>query len=222
VVLDYYLLGHPFACIRSYFSIRARRRMFELFMRRMAPCPSDLVLDLGVTPDMSLGESNYFEAWYPFPEMLVAASIEEVAPLVSKFPTIRFQKIDPGPLPYKDGEFDIAFCSAVLEHVGDRSSQKFFLTEIARVSRKFFITTPNPNFPVEFHTMLPFVHWLPQPLHQRILRICGYTFLAETRNLNLVGPRELEELASGLGKVRIEYIRTLGLSSNLILWHAAS
>ena len=100
--------------------------MFELFMRRMAPCSSDLVPDLDVTPDMALEESYYFEAWYAYSEMKVAVDIEEVVPFIPKFPRIRFKKIDFVPLPYKDGEFDIAFCSAVLGHVGDRASQNYF------------------------------------------------------------------------------------------------
>ena len=56
---------------------------------------------------------------------------------------------------------------------------------------RFYITTPNRWFPVELHTFLPLLHWLPQHWHQAILRRLGKAFWADTANLNLVSAREL-------------------------------
>ena len=74
--LDYFSLGHPFARVRSRYALRARTRMFEQFMHNVAPNAAETVLDLGVTPDHSLEESNFFEALYPWPQRITAASIE--------------------------------------------------------------------------------------------------------------------------------------------------
>jgi hypothetical protein len=54
--------------------------------------------------------------------------------------------------------------AAVIEHVGSFARQCDFLKECCRVARRaVFVTTPNRWFPVEFHTILPLVHWLPKP-----------------------------------------------------------
>jgi hypothetical protein len=36
-----------------------------------------------------------------------------------------------------------------------------------------FITTPNRRFPVEVHTMLPIVHWLPDAIAHPVYRALG-------------------------------------------------
>ena len=66
-------------------------------------------------------------------------------------------------MPFADGEFDIVFSNAVIEHVGGREQQRRFVEESLRVARRAFVTTPNRWFPVEVHTRLPLVHWLPGP-----------------------------------------------------------
>jgi SAM-dependent methyltransferase len=55
-------------------------------------------------------------------------------------------------LPFADGEFDIVFSNAVIEHVGDRERQRQLVSEALRVGRRIFITTPNCRFPIEVHT----------------------------------------------------------------------
>jgi hypothetical protein len=37
-------------------------------------------------------------------------------------------------------------------------------------SSSTFITTPNRSFPIEVHTRLPFVHWLPEHVAARAYR----------------------------------------------------
>ena len=175
------------------------------------------MLDLGVTPDSSLVESNFFEKLYPHPERITACSIEDASRLEQEFPGVRFVRIGKGPLPFRDNEFDVLFCSAVLEHVGTRQEQALFLSEVTRVSRRAFLTTPNRWFPVDFHTMLPLIHWLPQRLHQRLLRLLGYDFLSCTENLNLLGCRDVRSLLPSHLQVRIHVNRLFGMVSNLMV-----
>jgi len=217
VSLDYFSLGHPLSRLRSHFAVRARRRMIEMFHGALAPGPGDRVLDLGVTPDTSLPESNLFEAVYPWRERLTAASIEDAAHLEQVFPGVRFVRIGGGALPFRDDEFDVLFCSAVLEHVGDRAAQAAFVREALRVSRRFFFTTPNRWYPMEFHTLLPLAHWLPQPAHQGVLRALGHEFLARTENLNLLDERALRRLFAGQSlDLEVRRVRLLGVTSNLV------
>ena len=44
----------------------------------------------------------------------------------------------------------------------------------------FFITTPNRFYPIEFHTKLPLIHWLPKRIHRFILsKLLNHKFLIE-------------------------------------------
>jgi 2-polyprenyl-3-methyl-5-hydroxy-6-metoxy-1,4-benzoquinol methylase len=70
-------------------------------------------------------------------------------------------------LPFEDDSFDIAFSNAVVEHVGGRDEQRRFVHELCRVAPRVFVSTPNRRFPVEVHTLVPFLHWLPQPARDR-------------------------------------------------------
>jgi SAM-dependent methyltransferase len=101
-------------------------------------------------------------------------------------------------LPFRDGEFDIVFSNAVIEHVGDRDRQRQFVHEALRVGRRSFITTPNRRFPVEVHTRLPVVHWLPDRLAH-----ASYDALHKdwAKEINLLSSGSLRSLFPG--RVRI-------------------
>ncbi|MFN3428425.1 MAG: class I SAM-dependent methyltransferase [Candidatus Sericytochromatia bacterium] len=214
--IDYFSSRHPLRQLASRVSLRARRTMFQTFWDTMKPGPGMRVLDVGVTPDRSLPESNFFEALYPHPEHLTATSIEDASFLEAQYPGLTFRQTAPGPLPFEDGSFDIAVSFAVLEHVGDREAQRAFIAELNRVAKRVFLTTPDRAFPIEMHTFLPALHWLPQPLHQRALRTLGMDFWAETANLNLLDRETLRALFPQPEAVKLQSHRLLGWSSNLI------
>lgn len=219
VKIDYYSIGHPLTKFRSYFSNQARIKMFDYFMNVMKPTETTKVLDLGVTPDQILIESNFFEKMYPYKNNLTAASIEDAKFLEEQYTGITFVLTEPDkPLPFKDNEFDILFCSAVIEHVGSKQSQKQFINECLRVSRNFFFTTPNRQFPFEFHTYIPFIHWFPQKLHQAILRAIGKKFWASTDNLNLFTPNSLLHMFPDELNVKMHKNKLFGLPSNLVVY----
>ncbi|MCJ7830433.1 MAG: hypothetical protein MUP74_03500, partial [Desulfobacterales bacterium] len=117
--------------------------------------------------------------------------------------------------------FDIVFCSAVIEHVGDRRHQRRFLWELLRVARRFFILTPNRFYPIEFHTFLPLLHWLPAAQYQPVLRLLGMHFWSRTENLNLLTPHTLRTLFPAGSSVAIRRQTLLGLPSNLIAYGEA-
>lgn len=214
--IDYFSSRHPLRRLASQVSLRARRTMFQTFWDTMRPEPGMRVLDVGVTPDRSLPESNFFEALYPHPQDLTATSIEDASFLEDLYPGLTFRQTPPGRLPFEDGSFDIAVSFAVLEHVGDREAQRAFIAELTRVAKRVFLTTPDRAFPIEMHTFVPLLHWLPQPVHQRALRTFGMPFWAETANLNLLDRETLKSLFPHPEAVRLQAHRLLGLSSNLI------
>jgi SAM-dependent methyltransferase len=73
-------------------------------------------------------------------------------------------------LPFADGEFDLVYCSSVIEHVPP-ARRAAFAAEVRRVGRGWFVQTPAFSFPVEPHALLPFAHWLPVALRGRYWRL---------------------------------------------------
>ena len=80
-------------------------------------------------------------------------------------------------LPFADKSFDVCYSNAVIEHVFNRENQRLFASEIMRVSRSWFVTTPNRWFPFEPHMRLPLVTWLPQKWQHAVGRRIGYHHL---------------------------------------------
>jgi SAM-dependent methyltransferase len=197
-----------------------RRKMFERFVNSMKVGALDTILDIGVTTDRGFDDSNYLEAWYPHKSRITAVGVDNAEFLESLFPGVRFVQADGRDLPFGSGAFDFTHSSAVLEHVGSRQQQIQFLREAWRVARKgVFITTPNRRFPVEFHTVLPVIHWLPLPLYRKLLAGLGYEFFADESNLNLLSVRSLARvvMAAGIERFDIGTVSLLGLPTNLML-----
>ncbi|HUA90002.1 MAG TPA: class I SAM-dependent methyltransferase [Steroidobacteraceae bacterium] len=197
-----------------------RRRMFEHFLRSTAIKEGDSVLDVGVTADQSYEHSNYLEAWYPHKSRITAVGLDDASFLEKRYPGVKYQRADGRNLPFADATFDFVHSSAVLEHVGSRASQARFLAELWRVCRKgIFVTTPNRWFPVEFHSVLPLIHWLPPRAFRGLLRAVGHDMLAREENLNLMSSGELLKLATvaGVANCRVRGARLAGITSNLLL-----
>ena len=184
-------------------SLRSRRRKLQLFLDELSPGSATTVLDVGAD-ELGFGEGdgcgtlNFFEEHYPWPEQITALGLHDGAGFRVRYPQIPYVQGDACELPFEDGAFDIVFSNAVIEHVGDRDRQRMLVSEAIRVGRRAFITTPDRRFPVEVHTRLPFVHWLPTPLAHRVFRAAGKDFATDVR---LLSRRSFEALFPG--RVRI-------------------
>jgi SAM-dependent methyltransferase len=93
-------------------------------------------------------------------------------------------------LPFADGEFDLVYCSSVIEHVPP-ARRGAFAAEIRRVGRGWFVQTPARSFPIEPHALLPFAHWLPVGLRRRYWRMGA---AGDWEEISLLGRGEMEGL----------------------------
>lgn len=137
-----------------------------------------------------------------------------------------------GPLPFPDGFFDIVYCSSVIEHATVpkqlvwelRSGRLFreralvrqqaFAEEIRRIGRQFFVQTPYKYFPIEPHSWLPFVAWLPRPLLIRTLRAVNPIWIRKSApDWHLLDKKQLARLFEG---ARIIDERLFGLTKSLM------
>lgn len=222
--IDYFGYNNPLLRLRTRFAIKARKRIFDIFMDLYKPGKDDSIIDIGATPDNSLTYSNLFEKYYPYKENFTVSSIEDCSGLVKDLGLREFVKTEPHQkFPFVDKQFKYLFSNAVIEHVGTREQQKQFLKECLRVSENVLLTTPNRYFPVEMHTILPLVHWLPLRYFQWIIRNFwwGGEFWSKTENLNLLWESEIIRLLDEINpdhKTSVMAIRTLGFKSNLIIY----
>ena len=115
---------------------------------------------------------------------------------------------------------DLVISNATIEHVGSLEDQIKMISNIIRLSKKIFIiTTPNRFHPIDFHTKLPLIHWLPKKLHRKLLNMLNLNFFAKEDNLNLMSENDLKKALANqnIKKYEIFHIRLFGFKSNFLV-----
>jgi SAM-dependent methyltransferase len=93
-------------------------------------------------------------------------------------------------LPFAENEFDLVYCSSVIEHIAP-AKRAAFASELRRVGRGWFVQTPAFSFPLEPHALLPAAHWLPVALRKRYWR---FGAAGEWEQISLLRKGEVERL----------------------------
>jgi SAM-dependent methyltransferase len=93
-------------------------------------------------------------------------------------------------LPFADDEFELVYCSSVIEHVAP-ARREAFAAELRRVGRRWYVQTPAFSFPIEPHSLLPGAHWLPPRLRRGYWRLGA---AAGWEEISLLRRAELERL----------------------------
>ena len=113
---------------------------------------------------------------------------------------------------------DLVVSNATIEHVGNYKNQKAMVRNMIKLSKKMvIISSPYRYHPLEFHTKIPFIHWLPKKIHRNILKNFNLSFYSKEENLNLLSESDFSSFIKN-EKIKSEfrYIKYLFLKSNLI------
>ena len=203
----------------SYFLKKYREKIFKIFLENIKLKKIYKVIDIGSTAVDSMSE-NYFLHNYPYKKSISCFSNQKLDNLKKKYPFLIIKKGDGRNTNLPDNYYEIVHSNATIEHVGSFENQIKFVRELYRISKKIiFMQTPNRYFPIDFHTLLPFLHWLPKKIHRKILDIIGLKFLSKESNLNLLSIKELKEICRiiKINSYSIKKVKIFGLVSNLIL-----
>lgn len=188
--------GRPrVAELATRYGLASREAKWETYCRAFPPRRGERVLDVGVSRLDDLPGENYFLRRYPFPKQLTGVGVDDLSGLRSRYPGVRFVQADGRELQFEDKAFDVVHSNAVVEHVGSRREQERFVSELVRVAKAGFITTPNRWFPIEAHLRLPLVHWLPRPATLAVLRGLGaswHVWLLSPRSFKALFPPDVE------------------------------
>ena len=113
---------------------------------------------------------------------------------------------------------DLVVSNATIEHVGNYNNQKTMVSNMIKLSKKMvIISTPYRYHPLEFHTKIPFIHWLPKKIHRMILKKFNLVFYSKEENLNLLSKSDLSSFIKNENiRSEFKYIKFLFLRSNLI------
>jgi SAM-dependent methyltransferase len=160
------------------------------------------ILDVGAEVEPSGSRGLKFIDLYPWKHKISAINLspEHIAYVRNLYPEVDAVVGDACKLPWPDKSFDIVFSNAVIEHVGSFERQKLMASEVMRVGKRWFVTTPNRWYPFEFHMRLPLITWLPGTTYLKIGRFISYNHVLkkytigdQNIDLRLITSRELKE-----------------------------
>ena len=177
------------------------------------------LLDVGTTSSLENHENQIIKYFYNKIQISCLSNLS-LKDLKLRYKKLSTYKGDGKAMTFTDNNFDIVTSSATIEHVGNFKNQINFISECLRVSKyKTFVTTPNRYYPIELHTKIPFIHFLPKIIHRKILYLLGDKFLSLEENLNLLSKNDILKICQILEikNFKIREIKLFGFVSNFIL-----
>ena len=176
------------------------------------------VLDIGTTNDTKNKSSNFIvknlkniKNFNSISDQLITSSFFKKN--LQKSITENFSEYE-----IENFKSDLVISNATIEHVGNYDNQKTMFDNMIKLCKKMIIiSTPYRYHPLEFHTKIPLIHWLPKNIHRKILKNIGLTFFSKEENLNLLSKSDFNNFVESKKiKGEFRYIKFLFFKSNLI------
>ncbi|QVL50295.1 MAG: methyltransferase domain-containing protein [Thiocapsa sp.] len=214
------------------FSKRARAKRNRFFRNSFRLTADTRILDLGSESGQNI--TNVLSTTPIQPKNVYIADIDNNAIERGKesFGFVPVLLNEDGLIPFPDDFFDIVYCSSVIEHVTlpkedvwlvksekefrrlARTRQQQFANEIKRVGKQYFVQTPYRYFPIESHSWLPLVAFLPRFLLLFVISATNRFWIKQTiPDWHLLTNKELQSLFSDATIVKEVY---LGMPKSLI------
>ena len=198
-----------------------RIEMIDLINKKIKISNIKHLLDIGTTEDSSAKSSNIFCKMLNKIPIHKSISNQKITnkrfkKCLKKSITSNFSQKN-----IKDFKCDLVISSATIEHVGNFQNQVSKIKNMISLSNQYVvISTPNRFYPIELHTKLPLIHWLPKKIFRRILVFFNMKYFADEKNLNLLSKSELKKILNTFSK-KIDYkiynISFLGFISNFLV-----
>ena len=191
----------------GYLRRRFRRSRYQQLRQRFdCETLSGAILDLGGGP------ASFFASMFPEPKRIVLVDIEYALARRAKevIPELNVVVADGAKLPFARQSMGLTVCNSVIEHVADPAS---LAAEIERVSQRYFIQTPNVEFPIETHSYIgiPFYRLIPSAGLRRLM--CRF-FSADFDYVESVTYLTESQLRRYFKKAHIVHERVLGLTKS--------
>jgi hypothetical protein len=200
---------------------KKRQEMLDIINKKLRDIKIHDALDIGTTNDSKLSSSNFFCRMFDKIPKHKSISNQKInnsrfERCLKKSITSNFSKKAINIL-----KSDLVISSAVIEHVGNFKNQTNKVRNMINLSKKYImITTPNRFFPIEVHTKLPLIHWLPKKMFRKILLFLRMDYFAHEKNLNLLDISELKKILDTFSReisYKIYNIHFLGFVSNFLV-----
>jgi len=216
----------------KYCSKRSRERRAVIFRSSFSLDEDTRILDLGSESGSSIKAVLEGTRVQPSNVYIADLDAEAVAKGSEEYGFVPVVIRESESLPFEDGFFDVVYCSSVIEHVTVRKEkvwslysgrsfraesfkrQREFAQEIRRLGKQYFVQTPHRHFPIESHTWLPFIAWLPRWLLILVLRTTNLFWVKKTcPDWNLLNEAQMHEL---FNDAEILYEKTLGMTKSIM------
>lgn len=166
--------------------------------------------------DLGGGPASFFSSMFPRPDQVIMIDVDPVLAQHAKQlrPDLFVVVTNGERLPLANQSITGAICNPVIEHVNDPAA---LAAEIQRVSRNFFIQTPNGNFPLETHSFIaiPFYTFVPG---NRLRRLVCKLFGANFEYVNSVRYLSEKRLRMLFPDSTIAYERVFGLKKSFYIY----
>ena len=200
--------------------LNKRKEMANIINRQLDNIELTDALDIGSTDDNNFESSNFLikninniKHYKSLSNQVITDKFFSSSLIKSITDNLSAEEVDK----FKS---DLVISNATIEHVGSLEDQIKMISNVIRLSKKIFIiTTPNRFHPIDFHTKLPLIHWLPKKIHRKLLNMLNLNFFAKEDNLNLMSENDLKKALTNqnIKKYKIFHIRLFGFKSNFLV-----
>jgi hypothetical protein len=200
---------------------KKRIEMVHLVKKYIKISKIQSLLDIGTTEDLSADSSNIFCKMLYKVKIHKSISNQKIKNKRFKLCIKKSITSDFSKEIISNFKSDLVISSATIEHVGSLKNQINKVRNMISLSKKYVvISTPNRFYPIELHTKLPLLHWLPKNIFRKVLLFLNMGYFADEKNLNLLDKSELKKILNIFSQ-KIDYkiynIRFLGFVSNFLV-----